>query len=78
MESYDIANIDEIITDWYFSKVEALEKLGFEFNEINKDEENCTFDFTFKIKRGHWHLKYEYASFYFEVDGDLDNPLAEK
>ena len=78
MESYDIANIDEVITDWYFTKNDEMDRLGLEFTEITKDVRDHTFDFSFKHKRFSWHLKFEYGSYYFEVEGNEEQGLVQR
>ena len=77
MESYDIANIEDIITDWYFTNNDDMDRLGLEFVEVVKNEEDGTFDFMFN-RNGHlWHLKYEFSIYFFETEHEADFGLIE-
>ena len=77
MESYDINNIEEIITDWYFTNNDEMDRLGLEFLEIAKSEDEGTFDFMFNKSGKLWHLKYEFSTYFFESENEDDQGLIE-
>ena len=78
MENFDIDNIEDIITDWYFTNNDEMNRLSIEFVEITKDTEEGTFDFMFNWNSHLWHLKYEFSTFYFESDGEKESDLVAK
>jgi hypothetical protein len=78
METFDISEIDEVITEWYFSNDSEMDRLGLEFVEVTKDEEEGTFDFIFNRNGKQWHLKFEFQSYYFECKNEGHQEAVEK
>lgn len=75
MEGFDIDNIEEIITDWYFTNNDEMSRLGLEFIEVTKNPDEGTFEFSFKRNSHNWALKYEFGQYYFECEDEAEENL---
>ena len=75
MEHFDISNIEEVITDWFFGKNDEMERLALEFTEVDKNEAEGTFSFSFRRGGAAWKFKYEASKFSFETNSGKDADL---
>lgn len=78
MEAYDIDNIGDIITDWWFTNNDDMDMLALELIEFSKQDQEGTFDFVFNHNGKEWHLKFECSSYYFESDAEDEEDLVTK
>ena len=67
-DNSQISNIEEVITDWYFTNNDEMDMIGLEFLEVTKNTSDDTFAFNFNRNGKLWHLKYEFQTYFFECN----------